>query len=87
MEGEDSSEELVAIGVRLPTGSILPVRVHRRLTAGELLTRVVEKCGLLPSARDALGLSWGYVALNLASSLRENDVVAGDTLDLYPRRP
>jgi hypothetical protein len=82
---EENKEDVMAFGVRLPTGSVLPVKAHKRLTAGALLARLVAECGLPPAAQDSLGLSLGYIALNLSASLRENDVLAGDTITLFPR--
>ena len=84
-EMDEDKEDVITFGVRLPTGSVLPVKAHKRLTAGALLARLVAECGLPPTAQDSLGLSLGYAALNLTASLRENDVLAGDTVVLFPR--
>ena len=79
-------EATITLAVRLPTGSVLPVRVSDLLVAGSLLERLRAECGLPESAQPRLGLALGYAALDLSRSLRENDVEGGDTLTLLLRQ-
>jgi hypothetical protein len=82
MDAEETEEPAVTLAVRLPTGSILPVRVSRQYSTGCLLERLRTECGLPDSAQHRLGLALGFAALDLSRSLRENDVQEGDTLEL-----
>lgn len=82
MEAEAAEEPPITLAVRLPTGSVLPVRVSRTYNTGVLLERLRAECGLPDSAQRRLGLALGFAPLDLARSLRENDIQEGDTLEL-----
>ena len=82
MEAEEGEEPPVTVAVRLPTGSVLPVRLCRQYTAGNLLERLRTECGLPDSAQSRLGLALGFAMLDPSRTLRENDVQEGDTLEL-----
>ena len=95
IEGEGSRTEPmqgVVIGsadlevlVKLPSGSLLPVRGSSAAPLGDWKQRILAHCGLSVSTEANFGLALGFSALDEARSALSNDVNAGDVVTLFER--
>ena len=82
---EDQSAVAVDVLIRLPSGSLLPMR---GLCSDRLATwkgRVLSHCGVSPDKASDFGLALGFAALNEQATASANDVCHGDTLSLFER--
>ncbi len=69
--------------VKLPSGSLLPVRGSSAALLGDWKQRLLAHCGLNVSAEANFGLALGFSALDEGRSALSNDVNAGDVVTLF----